>query len=241
MTASTTELPPAPRTGRARLRSRLTPQAAIPLVLLLLALATVFPSGNDRGQFYRDWGNNVVTANHLAVAENLSPKHGFLGVYSFTLDGQGDLSYRPYNRFPIGGYVLLKLAMSPFGDDFSSKIHAARTLMLAFFVLNAVLAYLALCRLAASRWVALAATLMAFSSLPEVRAVGSGAGGSSAVARPLPGPGGRRPAVRRGAPVVQPRQRVLRARRKDSAVRAACGGFDVQALRAGPRTESGPR
>ena len=36
--------------------------------------------------------------------------------------------------------------------------------MLAFFVLGAVSAYLALCRLVASRWVALAATLTAFSS-----------------------------------------------------------------------------
>ena len=38
---------PALYTGRARLGSRLTPQAAIPLVLLLLALATVFLSDYD--------------------------------------------------------------------------------------------------------------------------------------------------------------------------------------------------
>ena len=68
------------------------------------------------------------------------------------------------NRFPIGGYVLVRLAALPFADDFSAEIRAARTLMLVFFVLNAVLAYLALCRLVASRWAALAATLAAFSS-----------------------------------------------------------------------------
>ena len=108
--------------------------------------------------------HNAVTANYLTVAENLSPRHGFLGIYSFTLDDRGDLAYWPYNRFPIGGYVLLKLAMSPFGDDFSSEIHAARTLMLVFFALGAVSAYLSLCRIVVSRWVALAATSMAFSS-----------------------------------------------------------------------------
>ena len=73
--------------------------------------------------------------------------------------GEGKALYRrpPYD-------VLLKLAMSPFGDDFLSEIHATRTLMRAFFVLSAVAAYLALCRLLASRWVASAATLAAFSS-----------------------------------------------------------------------------
>ena len=164
MTVRTTESPPAPRVGRARLRSRLTRRAAIPLVLLLLALSTVFLFGSDRGHFYRSSIHDTVTANHMAVAGNLSPKHGFLGIYSLTLDDDGDLSYRPYNRFPIGGYLLLKLAMSPFGDDFSAQIRSARTLMLAFFVLGAVAVYLALCRIVASRWVALASTLTAFSS-----------------------------------------------------------------------------
>ena len=167
MTAPTTETPqppPAPRAGWARPRDRLTLRAAIPLVLLLLALSTEFLLGDERGHTYRGSVHNGVTANHMAVARNLSPKHGFLGIYSFTLDDDGDLAYRPYNRFPIGGYLLLKLAMSPFGDDFSSEILAARTLMRAFFVLSAVSAYLALCRIVASRWVALAATLTAFSS-----------------------------------------------------------------------------
>ena len=164
MTARTAESPHAPETGRTGLRNRLTRPAAVPPILLLIALSTVFLFGDDRGLFYRPVIHDFVTANHMVVAENLSPKHGFLGIYSFTLDDRGDLAYRPYNRFPIGGYVLLKLAMAPFGDDFLSEIHAARTLMRVFFVLGAVSAYLALCRLFASRWVALAATSMAFSS-----------------------------------------------------------------------------
>ena len=164
MTARTTESPHAPETGRSRLRRRLARPAAIPLILLLLALSTVFLFGDERGRFYRPVIHDFVTANHMVVAENLSPKHGFLGFNSLTLDDDGALAYDVYNRFPIGGYLLLKLAMSPFGDDFSAQIRSARALMLAFFVCNAVLAYLVLCRLIASRWVALAATSTTFSS-----------------------------------------------------------------------------
>ena len=166
MTVPTTESPLAPRTGWAGLRSRLTPRAVIPLVLLLLALSTVFLFANDRGLF--DWSrnsnHNTLTADYMTIVKNLSPKHGFLGFYYRTLDDQGDLAYRPYNRFPIGGYLLVKLAILPFWDDSSSEIHAARILMRAFFVLSAVSAYLSLCRLVSSRWVAMTATLTAFSS-----------------------------------------------------------------------------
>ena len=167
MTAPTTEPPqlsPAARIGRAPLRSRLTPQAAIPFLLLLLALSSVFLSRYDRGQFYRYWHHDILTMEYMTLAGNLSPKHGFLSFYSRTLDDDGDPSYHVYGRFPIGASVLLKLAMAPFGDDFSARLRSARTLMLVFFVLGAVSAYLALCRLLASRWVALAATLTAFSS-----------------------------------------------------------------------------
>ena len=152
------------QTGLMRLRSRLMPPEALPLVLLLMASSTVFVFGNDRGHFYRSSLHNGVTANHMSVAKNLSPKHDFLLFESLKLDREGAPAYRPYNRFPIGGYVLVRLAALPFADDFSAEIRAARTLMLVFFVLNAVLAYLALCRLVASRWAALAATLAAFSS-----------------------------------------------------------------------------
>ena len=69
-----------------------------------------------------------------------------------------------YNRFPIGSYALIKLATLPVGDSPSAKIYAARTLMLLFFAAAAVTAYLALRRLASNRWIALTATLLAFSS-----------------------------------------------------------------------------
>ena len=36
-----------------------------PLLLLLLALSTVFLFGNDRGQFYRNGHHDSVSVNHL--------------------------------------------------------------------------------------------------------------------------------------------------------------------------------
>ena len=136
---------------------------ATPLVLLLLALATVFLFGGGRGHLYQEPTHDNIARNHMAVAMNLSPVHGFLGFYRLTRDADGDLGYEAYNRFPVLGHTLIKLATLPFPDDASARLAAARTLMLAFFAAAATLAYFALFRLAGSRWTALAATLLAFS------------------------------------------------------------------------------
>lgn len=137
---------------------------AFPLLLLLLALSTVFLFGNDLSYFHRDGPANGMTTNFLTVAANLSPAHNFLGFYQQTLDNDGIPTYGVYNRFPIGGYLLIKLAILPFNDDLSAQLYAARLLMLLFFTATAVLAYLSLSRLTSHRWIALTATLLAFSS-----------------------------------------------------------------------------
>ena len=139
--------------------------SAAPLSLLLLALATVFLFGGGRGHFnYLDEFHNEVTLNYMMVAQNLSPEHDFLGFYHLYLDDAGEPAYQPYNRFPVLGHALIKLATLPFPDDVSARLSAARMLMLAFFAAAAALAHLALCRLTRSRWAALAATLLSFSS-----------------------------------------------------------------------------
>lgn len=137
---------------------------ALPLALLLLALATVFFFGGDRGYFYKPFVDDHVTFNHMTVAENLAPEHHFLGFYRQILDADGNRSYHPYNRFPPLGHILIRLVTLPFPDDISARLLAARLLMLAFFTGAATLAYLALGRLVGNRWTALAATLLAFSS-----------------------------------------------------------------------------
>lgn len=134
------------------------------VILLIVALSSVFIFGNDRGHFnrYYDW----VSSQSLALAVNLSPEHNFLMFHHQALDDEGNVRYIPYNRFPIGNYILIRLAILLFQNDFdfSFQIHAARILTLTFFVATAVLAYLAIYRVTNNRWVAIAATMLSFSS-----------------------------------------------------------------------------
>ena len=99
----------------------------------------------------------------LALAENLSADPIAL-FKDMRRSPDGRIIYRAYNRFPIGGMLLIKLAIAPFEGDLSAQILAARVLMLTFFCAAALAAYLALCRLLDTRAVPFAATLLAFSS-----------------------------------------------------------------------------
>ena len=134
------------------------------LALLLLALSTVFVF-NEPERFHR-WNSDHagITLDHMRVALNRSPEHGFLGFDYQLLNSAGERTYQPYNRFPIAGSLLIKAVVLPFADDFGAQILAARMLMLAFFAAAVVFGYLALRRLAPSPSVALAATALAFSS-----------------------------------------------------------------------------
>ena len=148
-------------------------RSAAPLSLLLIGMSTVFFS--KRGIFYRDsWGPYRYfnldaygwdSSQHLTVAVNFSFSHHLLGFLSQSVDAEGNIIYNhPYNRFPPGSYVLIKLVTLPFGDDLSSRIYAAQVLMLGFFIGAAILAYWSLSRLISSRWIASTVTLMTFSS-----------------------------------------------------------------------------
>ena len=136
----------------------------LPLALLLVSLLTVFLFVGARGHFYRGFFHDLVSAEHLTVAVNLSPEDRFLPLHRKTLDEDGAPAYAPYNRFPIGGYALMKIATLPFSGSLSAQITAARFLMLLLFTATVALAYQALCRITSNRWIALAATLLAFSS-----------------------------------------------------------------------------
>lgn len=134
---------------------------SLPLALLLLALSTIFIFGGDRGNFYKRDGSphNGITARTMSLAANLSPQHDFL-----LFERREESSYTHYNRFPIGAYALTKLAIAPFRDNLTAQLYMARTIMLVFSAAAAVLAYLALRRLTSMPWIALTATLLAFSS-----------------------------------------------------------------------------
>ena len=136
----------------------------LPLLLLLLALSTLFLCSVDKGYFYRPFQHNWDTGKNLAIAENLSPDHHFR-LFLARRQGSGDApTYQMYSRFPVGGYALIKLAILPFGNDLSAKVLAARMLMLLLFSGAALLAFRSLVRITSRGWVALAATLTAFSS-----------------------------------------------------------------------------
>ena len=132
--------------------------------MLLLALSTLFLCSFDKGYFYRPGSHNWNSLQNLLIAENLSPDHGFR-LFLGRRQGSGDApAYEMYSRFPVGGYALIKLAILPFGNDLSASILAARMLMLLLFSAAALLAFHSLARITSHRWIALAATLPAFSS-----------------------------------------------------------------------------
>ncbi len=136
----------------------------LPLLLLLIALSTSFLYVVDKGHFYRPGHHAQVSAKNLAIAENLSPDHGFRLFRARHPGSDGAPAYQTYSRFPVGGYALIKLAILPFGNDLSAKILSARILMLLLFSAAALLAFHSLARITSRPWIALAATLMAFSS-----------------------------------------------------------------------------
>lgn len=158
-----------------RIREMLRGSTLGPALALFAALSTVFLFGQHRGYFY--WDYDWVSSQNMAIAANLSVEHGFLGFLRRTFDAAGAVAYEPYNRFPIGGYAALKLAMLPFEGDLSAQIFAAKTLTVCFFCAAAATAWLALSRLLCDRWGAAAAVLLAFSSYPmlyHVDMVGEG-------------------------------------------------------------------
>ena len=160
-----TPLPPKSPSAFAHKLASLQSRAWLPPALLLLALASVFILGDDqRGYFYRSGAHGEMSSKNMVIVENLSIEHNFALFRRQVLDADGEPTYWLYSRFPIGSYALIKLTTLPFGDSLSAKIYAARMLMLLFFVAAALMAYLALRRLASSRWIALTATLLAFSS-----------------------------------------------------------------------------
>ena len=145
--------------------------SALPMAFLLIGMLSVFLFVADRGYFYRNiWGPyshfNWTSSHSMAIATNLSLDHHFLGFINQSVDAEGNIVFSPYNRFSPGGLLLIRLVTLPFKDDISDSIYTARTLILVFFVITAVLAYWSLCRLTSSRWIALTVTLIVFSSTP---------------------------------------------------------------------------
>ena len=133
----------------------------LPLVFIIIGLSTLLFFGRVSGALNE---GHFLSHQHLALAVNLSPSHHFLGFLNQLYDVSGDVADKPYNRFPPGGYLLIKLVTLVVGDGLSIRIAAAQILIVAFFAGTMVLAYWSLCRLISSRWIASTAVLLGFAS-----------------------------------------------------------------------------
>ena len=133
------------------------------VVLLLLALCIAFAAAIGRTHTLGSM-NTAYSLEYLTIAENRSPEHGFVGFRRQFLNSDGERAYDLYNRFPITGYLAIKTALLVFHDEVPAQVQAARALMLAFFAAAMLAAYFSLRRLTTSPSVALAATLLGFSS-----------------------------------------------------------------------------
>ena len=146
---------------------------AAPLALLFCTLASLFLLGPDRDLFRGKDHQSLhfmlmhaesMSYDHLLDAMRVSPRHLFVSARSAAVNADGEVvPDNTYNRFPVGGRLLLHLATRPFDDPWQ-KLQVARALMIAFFLGAATLAYFALTALAVQRWAAAAATLLAFGS-----------------------------------------------------------------------------
>lgn len=150
-----------------RAASEKTRLSRLPPLLLALALSTLFLFNADRERFYAPIRHD--TGKTLSIAENLSSQHNFRMFLRLAFDQEGEHAYELYNRFPVGGFALIKLVILPFGDNLAAKIFAARMLMLVFLSAAAFLAYRAIGRIASNKWIALTATTIAFSSYYVLR------------------------------------------------------------------------
>lgn len=136
----------------------------VPFAMLVVTLGIVFLGGAERSQFHRGANHDYQTSKTLAIAANLSAEDNYRLFHRAYPGPAGSRQYELYGRFPATAYLLLNLAVTLGGDDLRGRVFAARMLMLTLFCGTALLLYHALARLVDNRPIALAATLLAFSS-----------------------------------------------------------------------------
>ena len=152
------------RRGGAAVAGLLGGPRRAPLVALGSCLVTVILLGSGRGGFLRAPPDDPRSFDTLARAASISPEHGFARFSRRTLDREGAVVVEWDNRLPLGGDGLLALVTAPFRGRPAASLEAARWLMIAFFGGILFLAYSSLRRLLPHRWIAFAATLLAFSA-----------------------------------------------------------------------------
>ena len=139
-------------------------KAAVGLLLVALSTLWLFERNFSLASLEEGGLRAMVATQTLTPAANLGPEHRFFLFAYQTGETAEDRSYVPYNRFPIGTYLVVKGALLPFGHSLAAQIRAVQNVALLFFAGTVVLAYRVLRRLQGDPWIALTATLLAFSS-----------------------------------------------------------------------------
>ena len=146
-------------------QARTQAAAAAPLLLLAAGLAFALSSGLLGGRFERPAENDPASVQTLARVTNLSAEHQFVPYTRKVLDANGAVAFERDRGIPSASDFLFRGVTVLFGEDHRpAQLYAARVTAAALFCLAALLAYLSLVRLLGRRWVALGATLLAFSS-----------------------------------------------------------------------------
>lgn len=138
-------------------------QSRVAGVLLLAGLLVSALSQNHKVGF--ELGHHGFLSSHGAtLARNLSPRTGFLLFNRVTVGADGEREFEAYGGFPMYPFAMIGSIMALFPNRLGLQVYAARQLMNLFCWGALVVSYLLLLRLTGSRWRALAASFIAFSS-----------------------------------------------------------------------------
>ena len=157
-----------------------------PAALLLACLAAVFGLGHASGRFSNPIADAALV-RPLARAANLSAEHRFAAFTRRTLDAEGAVRYDLDNGLPLPANLAAAVVAGHFDEDETAGLVALRVFAAVLAGLAALLAYGALRRLLEHRWIALGATLLAFSPLCFPAFFSSGATSGSTPGAPPSG------------------------------------------------------
>jgi hypothetical protein len=134
--------------------------AWLALVFCLAVLVT-----RQRGSLgFQPGHHGYLTSMGMAMAKNLGAETRFLMFTQVSIDENGTKVFRPHNRFPILSYVLIRGAMALGGDDIEAQMRWAHQLMNLFFWGGLVCSYLLVRSLSGGPLLALAVSLVGYSS-----------------------------------------------------------------------------
>ena len=131
-------------------------------ILLFIGLIVIFFENNNIS--FQQGHHGFLSSHGITLAKNISFENNLLMFHNISIDAQGNQIFNAYNRFPITSFLILKSAMSLFGNNLELQIMAARYIMVLFYLGSMFLAYLSLRILLKEKILSIVIVLMSFSS-----------------------------------------------------------------------------